>query len=439
MKIIPAGASVVVMIGPSGAGKSTFIEKHFEARDVVSSDGIRIEMTGDVRRQDKNDIVFEELRRRVLAKIAVGQRVVIDATHLRDKDRKNSAELGLMSDVPVTYVVVNRSVVSKLQTGGWRLDVTMKGGLGLIETHEQTFKANEAKILRADGLKGVQVVDTRTDEFTVAKELPRVDAAIRLAARGFDSVRVIGDIHGNMEGFEKAIDVPDTTFLLFLGDLRDYDSRGIVVVERVLEMVRVGRAISLRGNHEKKIVNWAEKERTPGGFQGSVSHGNDATVNVVKAMTPTQRVAWETKLIALVDLSPDWLLLDRVMFAHGAVHHSMWEDSIFRAPKNSRQESLAMYGETTGKFEKGFPVRVYNWVDKIPARHTAMVGHAILSFDEPVGKVGKEGGTAVFLDTGSSKHEDRDDDTVGRKGHLSWADFSLGGKGQMTFQSFGRE
>ena len=249
MKIIPAGASVVVMIGPSGAGKSTFIEKHFPAREVVSSDAIRIELTGDIRRQDKNDEVFEELRRRVQVKIGLGQRVVIDATHLRDKDRKNSAHLGLDLDVPVTYVVVNRSVVSKLQTGGWRLDVTMKGGLGLIEQHEQTFVANEKKILAGDGLTrfGLQVVDTRVDDFKVVNEMDRANASIWLASRGFDSVRVIGDVHGNVEGFEKSIDVGDSTFLLFLGDLLDYDSRGILVVERAVEMVRSGRALSLRG------------------------------------------------------------------------------------------------------------------------------------------------------------------------------------------------
>ena len=264
MKIIPAGASVVVMIGPSGAGKSTFIERHFPAREVVSSDGIRIEMTGDVRRQDKNDLVFEELRRRVIAKLEVGQRVVIDATHLRDKDRRNSAELGLMMDVPVTYVVVNRSVEAKLQTGGWRLNVRMKGGIGLIESHEQTFAANEKKILDADGFgKKVQVVDTRVDQFQVVRELPR-DASIVtrwLRDRGFTDLRVVGDVHGNLEGFERAIDVPDSTFLLFLGDIVDYDARGVEIAERVAQMVRTGRAAMVRGNHEKKIAAWVIGER----------------------------------------------------------------------------------------------------------------------------------------------------------------------------------
>ncbi len=437
MKLIPAGASVVVMIGPSGAGKSTFIERHFPAREVVSSDGIRLEMTGDIRRQDKNDEVFEELRRRVLAKIGVGQRVVIDATHLRDKDRKNSAELGLLMDVPVTYVVVNRSVESKLQTGGWRLDVRLKGGLGLIEAHEQTFNANEKKILSADGFgKKVTVVDTRVDDYRVVRELPRDSSVVRpwLRDRGFTDVRVVGDVHGNVEGFEKAVDVPDTTFLLFLGDIVDYDARGVDLAERVAKMVREGRAVSLRGNHEKKMAAWVVGERGDG-FRGKLSHGNDATANVVKAMSPGRRAEWEQNFLTLVDLSPDWVQIDNWMFVHGAAHWTMWDDGLFRAPKNSKQESFALYGQTSGEFVNGYPVRLYDWIDDIKPRHYVMVGHAILSPDAPVEKQGAKGGRAVFLDTGSSKNFD---DDPNRPGHLSWADFELRSSG-FVFREFGSE
>ena len=430
MKVIPAGASVVVMIGPSGAGKSTFIERHFPAREVVSSDGIRIEMTGDVRRQDKNDLVFEELRRRVLAKLEVGQRVIIDATHLRDKDRKNSAELGLMADVPVTYVIVNRSVEAKLASGGWRNDVRMKGGIGLIESHEQTFVANEKKILNADGFgKRVQVVDTRTDSYKVVRELPRDEGVVRthLLAEGFTRVRVIGDVHGNEKGFFKAVyDAPEGTFLLFLGDVVDYDPRGVDLATRVASLARNGLAAMVRGNHERKIAAWILGERGEG-FRGNLSHGNEATTNVVKGMGAIERAKWEQDFLTLVDLSPDWIQIDNWLFTHGAAHHSMWNETLFRAPKNSKPESFAMFGQTTGKFVDGYPERIYDWIDEIPPRHSVMVGHAVLSTEAPVEKTGVAGGRAIFLDTGSSK-----------EGHLSWADFELRSTG-MVLEGFGRE
>ena len=441
MKTIPIGASIVIMVGPSGAGKSTLIEKHFNSREVISTDDIRVEFTGDKRRQDKDDEVLAEVSRRVEAKILVGQRVVIDATHIRDQDRRRSYELGLMLDVPITYLVVNRSVVSKMQKAGWRKDVVIKklssGRLvSLIEAHEDTFVANEEKILNADGQspKKLQVIDTRVEEFEVIQEMPRDNMVERLMSRGFDSVRVIADVHGNLESFRKAIDVPDTTFLIFLGDILDYDVRGIRLIEMVYRLVQRGRAITIRGNHEKKIANFVIKERGAG-FEGNISHGNESTVNMLKGMLPARRVAWEQRLLALVDLSPDWILLDRFLFVHGAAHRSIWGDTLFRAEKDTKREAWAMFGETTGKLtDKGFPERLYNWVDDVPARHTAVVGHAVLSTDAPVTKTNDKGGKAIFLDTGSSK------DVDGVQGHLSWMDLTIDTKKRsVTFDAFGRD
>ena len=448
MKTIPTGPSIVMMVGPSGAGKSTLIEKHFNSREVISTDALRVEFTGDKRRQDKDDAMLDELYRRVEAKIAVGQRVVIDATHIRDQDRRRSYELGLMLNVPITYLVVNRSVVSKMQKAGWRKDVIVKklssGKLvSLIEAHEDTFVANEAKILSSDGQspKKINVIDTRVDEFKVIQEMPRENMAEELISRGFDSVRVIADVHGNLESFRKAIDVPDTTFLIFLGDILDYDVRGIRLIEWVYSLVQYGRAITIRGNHEKKIVNFVVKERGAG-FEGNISHGNEATVNMLKGMLPARRVAWEQKLLALVDLSPDWIELGRFLFVHGAAHHSIWGDTLFRVEDESKRMAMAMFGETTNKLVGGYPERLYNWVDTVPARHTAVVGHAVLSPEHPVTKTNDKGGKAIFLDTGSSKDVDviegvAQDPVI--RGHLSWMDLTISDKGSVTFDAFGRD
>ncbi|GAG56678.1 unnamed protein product, partial [marine sediment metagenome] len=365
--------------------------------------------------------------------------VVIDATHIRNKDRRRSYELGLMLDVPITYLVVNRSVVSKMQKAGWRKDVIIKklsnGKLvSLIEAHEDTFVANEEKILNGDGQspKKLTVIDTRVDEFKVIQEIPRENMVEELMSRGFNHVRVIADVHGNLESFRKAIDVTDDTFLIFLGDILDYDVRGIRLIEWVYKMVQTGRAITIRGNHEKKIANWVVKERGAG-FEGNISHGNDFTVNMVKGMLPARRVAWEQRLLALVDLSPDWIMLGRYLFVHGAAHRSIWGDTLFRAENESKRMAMAMFGETTGKLAaNGFPERLYNWVDDVPARHTAVVGHAVLSTDGPVTKTNDRGGKAIFLDTGSSKVID------GVQGYLSWMDLTLT-KGNVLFDAFGRD
>ena len=57
------------MVGPSGAGKSHIAEMNFDARDIVSTDAIRMEFTGDFARQDKNESVFKEFLRRIEVKL----------------------------------------------------------------------------------------------------------------------------------------------------------------------------------------------------------------------------------------------------------------------------------------------------------------------------------------------------------------------------------
>ena len=96
MKTIPAGRALIIMVGPTGAGKSTLAHQHFDPRDIVSTDAIRKELTGDVRRQDHDDEVWTEYYRRIELRLRCGQRVVADATHCRNKERRQVAQIGKM-------------------------------------------------------------------------------------------------------------------------------------------------------------------------------------------------------------------------------------------------------------------------------------------------------------------------------------------------------
>lgn len=418
-KTIQLGPSLVVLIGPSGAGKSHFCEEHFEAREVVSTDAIRLEFTGDLRRQDKNDAVFKEFHHRIEVKLAVGQRVVADATNLRNRDRRDVAEVGKMMNVPVTYVVINRSMESKFQTGGWRNDVFSKGR-PLMEKMEETFRANEKVILAGDGLADL-VIDTRVDEFEVVQPIQRTHVLRQLLDRGFEYVRVFGDVHGNTSGLLQAtqgVDDRGVTFLLSLGDVIDYGSNTLKAAAWMYELVSRGEAIMIRGNHERKIANWITQERQKkGSFRGRLSHGNDVTTNQLLAMDTSKRVYYENAILRLVDLSPDWIMIGNMMFTHGAVHHRMWGNTLFRPNQNSALESYSLFGETTGQTDPttGFPIRKYDWVHEIEAGHEAVVGHAILDREAPVVLRGRKGGNAVFLDTGSGKEG----------GKLSWMDYEI--------------
>lgn len=430
MKKIPLGTSLVVLVGPSGSGKSTFAEKYFHPHEIVSADALRIELAGDMARQDKNDAVFTEFHRRIKVRLSAQRRVVADATHLRNAERKRTAEIGLVMEIPVTYVIINRSVVAKMQTGGWRNDVRMKNGY-LIEVHEETFKANEAAMLAGDNTR-VSIVDTRSTDFEVVQELPRGfdDVLPVLMDRGFNKIRVVGDVHGNLMGLDKAMDVTEGTFLLFLGDIVDYGVDTLVTARMVSALIRDGRAACIRGNHERKIYNFVVQERG-GGFRGQASEGNNVTLNQLKALDFNARLSWEEDFLSMVELSPDVIEIDQWLFTHAAAHPSVWGKTIHRLPRNSALESFALYGETTGKYVDGFPERLYNWVDKIPTGKRVVVGHAVRSTDDVLVQSGEKGGKAYFLDTGSSK-----------EGHLSWMDFDIvqtRKSMKLEFKDFGRE
>jgi len=436
MKHIKIGKTLVILVGPSGSGKSTFTQ-NFDPREVVSSDDIRYDLLGDLRRQDRNAEVFAEFHHRIRTKLKLGMRVVADATHLRDADRKTVAKIGKEEFAEVVYVVINRPVSDKLATGGWRNDVKIKG-MTLIEKHEDIFNSNLKRILNGDGLADV-VIDTRTpdDEFKIVHALPRSPKLVIsfLMQHGFFKVRVVGDVHGDKKGLMDALDAPDDTFFIFLGDVVDYGKHTLETAHIVSDMVRSGKAIMLRGNHEKKITNFIVGTQN-GKFRGRLSHGNTITVEQLESMTPDDRASWESMFLGLMDISPDHIQIGHEwMFAHGAVDPWMWGDSIFRLPKNSKLESMAMFGQTTGEFVDGYPVRLDEWVDELAEHQTAVVGHSIHSVEKVTVMNGANLGTAIMLDTGASKSKD---DVAG---HLSWADLSIvpdeNEKPVLTFKSFG--
>ena len=394
--------SLVLMVGPSGAGKSTVISTLFDEHEVVSSDGIRAELLGDFRIQSNQDDVWTEVHRRVRQKLAFGQRVVVDATNLRFRDRKPFIEMAQRFGVELVYIVVNRSLNDKLKTGEWRLGVP-----GLIEKHDETFRNNLKDILRGDGV-------ARVIDFTNGQDHVRVVQHVNDSYRELDQtwfdrgVTVVGDVHGNIEDL-KPIVVEATLRdqnILFLGDIIDYGDHNLATMDLVYDLVRRGKARMVWGNHERKITRWVDADFGRG-FKGVISAGMAKTVDEINAAAKLD-AAFEDRFKArwrmLHSNSRQHFVNREWLFTHGAATIGMWE--MAGHSLNGYHGNMAYFGEVDADKpmrDDGYPNRTYGWIENIQNNHTVVVGHDPRSKDQPMMVTNDKGGRAIFLDTGSSK------------------------------------
>lgn len=390
------------MVGPSGGGKSTFTSQYFKPHEIISSDAIREELTGDLRNQHVNHIVFEEFYRRIQTKLGLGERVVADATHLRKKDRLKTAQIGVDLHVPVFYIVVNRPIEEKLATAGWRAGVP-----GLIEKHEETFKSQEKQICAGDNL--ATVIDTRInldsggDLVGIVEKFDFDNLGNNLRHDGYNEVEIIGDVHGMTNEFEQVTKnaIDHNRMIVQLGDIVDYGPDSIGCIELMYKLVMYGQAIFIIGNHERKFEKYITQKRD-GEIKVQIKGGIVPTIEQFNKLGPNRREMIENKFLSLMNYGRHHVILDgHVMFVHAGTTPRMWNN--FQNRLSGLEENRAVFGEVDGFREDGYPNRIYNWVDQIPQDKTVYVGHDIRDTNKPFVHQGKLGGKAVFVDTGSGK------------------------------------
>lgn len=149
---------LTMMVGPSGAGKTTWLTIA-EPEQIVSSDKIRETLCEDFKDQSKNKQVFAALHAIVKTRIEHGLHTIVDATNLRNKDRRAIRDL-VPDDCKIEYIVIDRPLKDKLRDGGWRLGVNIKGK-NLIEYHHDIFQSNLKAIMAGDDDPRVTVLDRR--------------------------------------------------------------------------------------------------------------------------------------------------------------------------------------------------------------------------------------------------------------------------------------
>ena len=216
-------------------------------------------------------------------------------------------------------------------------------------------------------------------------------------------LRVVGDVHGDIRAFSRAAETD--LFVLQLGDLVDYGPDSRAVLELMFRLIDEGRGLFLLGNHDIRLGR---------ALAGRPVRGLETLAATLAQLDPPLR----ERTLREIARAPAWLRRNQDLFVHGGFHTDMLEHAPpqeieLTSARVDPVLSRALYGEPTGRSQAdGYPERSLRWVERIPAGITVYCGHDRRSTDgRPYRRVNRDGGCAIFLDTGA-----------GKGGHLSWID-----------------
>jgi protein phosphatase len=326
----------------------------FPEHEVLRSLDIRLDLIGQNERHNVDEIVSQEIHRRMMAKLKLGERVVVDASDFDRAARVPLANAGRSMGIPVIYLITGE------------VDGSAIRGDGFAETH-----------------------DARTPYHPI---LPISDG--EMTAR-FSGVTAIGDVHGMYQSMLTAISWARdrNRFIVLMGDVIDYGPDTLKVADEVYRLVMGGEAIMVLGNHERKIMKWIDGDRV------RLSEGNRVTTTALTALSESNRTKWIGRFRGLYQNASILKRIKNVTFAHAGVYEGFWKGE----PMNRAAENMAFFGETDEvRSAPDRRVPAFSWVERIPTAQYAVVGHDRRA-PYPFVETNTLGGAAIFLDTGSGK------------------------------------
>jgi protein phosphatase len=198
-----------------------------------------------------------------------------------------------------------------------------------------------------------------------------------------EKIDVIGDIHGCFDELAELLQKlgygidekdglidrsPEGRTLVFLGDFTDRGPEPVKVLKLAMDAVKSGRARSVRGNHEEKILQKLIK--------GTMAKEEIMmTLDAIKAEGP----GFVRQVKDFIDGLP-YVLLCRndILVAHGGLKEELQDLDSKDRKLQGRIKTMAIYGDITGrKLEDGRPERL-DWAADYRGRMTVIYGHTIV-------------------------------------------------------------
>ncbi len=208
-----------------------------------------------------------------------------------------------------------------------------------------------------------------------------------------EGVLVVGDLHGHPDLFRALIALAEeeNRFIVSLGDLVDRGTDNAGTVRQMLALLRAGRGLFIRGNHDDKLF------RTLKGNPTIVD--SDLAVTIEQLDAAADGTALKKGFFDAYRAAPYLVRVGDTIMVHGGFAPAMLKSKSL--PK--KLEALALYGEASPSETRKKPIRTYRWLDSVPKQTTVVIGHHPISDDTILVRENEVGGQLIHLDCGAGK------------------------------------
>lgn len=372
--------SLVVLVGPSGSGKSTFARKHFLPSEVLSSDYCRGLVSDDENDQAATKDAFDVLHYIAAKRLARGNLTVVDATNVQKEARKPLVDLARTYHCLPVAIVLNPPEKVCHERNQERADRTF--GPHVVRQQQSQLRRS-LRALKREGFRHIAIM--KTPEEIEAATIERVPLwnDKRHEHGPFD---IIGDIHGCCDELEQLLEQlgyerhttddgsfwggisyhhPEGRKAFFVGDLVDRGPRVLDAVRIVRNMVELGSALCVPGNHDMKLL------RKLRGRNVQITHGLAESLAEIDALPEEVREPFSKELAEFLDGLVSHYVLDdgKLVVAHAGMREEL------QGRGSGKVREFALYGETTGETDEfGLPVR-YDWAAEYRGPAMVVYGH----------------------------------------------------------------
>jgi len=221
-----------------------------------------------------------------------------------------------------------------------------------------------------------------------------------------DGILAIGDVHGNYSDFLKAVEKAEkeNLYLVSLGDIVDYGTNSVETVRLMAKLIAEDKAILIQGNHERKLTRYFIGLREQD-VRVKLKGGILKTLEQLEELSKDEFEKFVDLFFWMIDGSPLIAKFKNLRFVHGALEPAYWVSTEKTMRLNGKIRNSAYFGQVSRdeQNDDGFPIRRYDWVNKINKDVIVIVGHDIKSNEDLVIEKNGHGGQVIFTDAGSSK------------------------------------